>query len=516
MPLADVTNPVIINATSAVLQESGDFLRRVCFVSFGETNLLAKEFKEVFRSDYSKILNGHTELTNSLNNFFTRANNKSCVVLELGEQEGTPLEDSYSNKIKYLNNQSWFSFSDFCEWLYDTKWIISPNEETEAILKAYWNSVNTFNESQYQTFLTTNRLSASVESLKKFLKYLDSNWDRDYYVYLSEHNEKFKEFLTLDNLNEFLNLRETANYNDDNYHIWLEENGTYDNDYTEKIEDLNDFILQRLYPCYIYVLPNQLSKEDNLRKNLFEKYTEINAKTFFFVNLDISENLEATNAYYQKIKGLKSVAGFFDNTENKVGLASTVAGLFASNVFDISDLNPASPFNYKILNGSKYNELEYSTQQDIIQKGLNYLSDISGNTVLLNGRYQDLVAIDYWYQWDLVAFYLERDLKTLILNGVNNPINIVKYNQDGIDILESRVKATLANMINNGCVTEYAAAIDSATGEMISKGDLSVISFNDYIRANPDDYKNEIYKGISFYLRIGKYIRQVVLNATLG
>ncbi|EGV1470926.1 hypothetical protein JF110_001651 [Campylobacter jejuni] len=514
--LVDVTNPVVIKASSAILQESVEQLRRVCFVSLGETHLLDKEFKEVFRSNYKDILNGHTELTNNLNSFFSRANNKSCIVLELGEQENTPLDNTYDNKMRYLNTKDWFSSSQFYEYIYDTIFILQPENETTDILKAYWNTVNTFNKDQYQQYLTSNRLEDNTTSLKLYLNSLDIYWDKDYYNYLATTNETFKTSLTLDNLNKFLEEREADNYNDNDYHIWLEEQGVYGTDYTSKIEDLNDFILQKLYPCYVFVLPNKISKDINIRKNLFNLYNDINARTYFYVNLDVKENLDLPGSYYSKIKNCKCVAGFYDNSVGAVGLAAQVSGLFASNIFDISELNPASPFNYKTLNGLDFNEIEYTTQQKIIQSSLNFVGSISKNTVLLNGRFQDTYAIDYWYQWDLVAFYLERDLKALILNGVNNPVNIVKYDQTGIDILESRVKATLNNMINYGCLTEFGASIDPASGELKGRGSITTIPFNSYIKANPDDYKNEIYNGISFYLRIGKYIRQVVLNATLG
>ncbi|HDZ5024776.1 TPA: hypothetical protein RTG57_001726 [Campylobacter jejuni] len=514
--IVDVTNPVVIKASSAILQESVEQLRRVCFVSFGETKLLDKEFKEVYRSNYREFLNGHTELTKNLNGFFSRANNKSCVILELGEQTNTPLDDTYNNKMNYLNTQSWFSPSQFYEFIYDDKFIKNPDDETTDILIAYWNSVNHFNEDQYRQYLTSNRLDDNVISLKLYLNSLDIYWDKGYYEYLALSNQTFQDYLTSENLDNFLDERKKEQYNDDDYHIYLEENGVYEVDYTSKIDLLNNFIFQKLYPCYVFVLPNRIAKDANIRKNLFNNYNDINARIYFYVNLDTTESLDFPGSYYNKIKGCKCVAGFYDNSVDSVSLASQVAGLFASNIFDISELNPASPFNYKTLNGLNFNEIEYSTQQKVIQSSLNFIGSISKNVVLLNGRFQDTYAIDYWYQWDLVAFYLERDLKALILNGVNNPVNIVKYDQTGIDILESRVKATLNNMINYGCLTEFGASIDSASGELKGRSSITTIPFNSYIKANPDDYKNEIYNGISFYLRIGKYIRQVVLNATLG
>ena len=49
--LVDVTNPVVVNATTAITRESPTHLRRVCLVSLGQSNLEEGEFKEVFKYD---------------------------------------------------------------------------------------------------------------------------------------------------------------------------------------------------------------------------------------------------------------------------------------------------------------------------------------------------------------------------------------------------------------------------------------------------------------------------------
>lgn len=513
--LADVTKPVEIKATRTLLRESGDFLRRVCFVSFGETTLLDNEFKEVNSSDFRDVLNGHTELTNSLTNFFARANNKTCLVLEVGNQTGTALDDDYDNKIAYLKTQNWFDINNFYKYIYTQKWL-PKNTETTAIIKAYWNSINTFNESQYQQYLQSNRLSNNVGGIKKYLKSLDLNWDKDYYSYLAKTQADFKEELTKANLDEYLTNREANNYDDDDYHIYLEEHGTFNTDYSDKIEAINKFIADGLKPCYVFVLPNKISQDENISKDLFALYDDISSKTYFYVNLSPKENMDLPCSYYTKCKEHKSVAMFYDNTEGEIGLASMIAGVFASNTFDISINNPATPINYKNLAGCDFVDLNISLKNKLVQAGISFVDSIAQNILILNGRFADLTPIDYWYQWDLTSFNLQADLTHLIINGVNNPTNIIKYNQQGLDILESRVKATLKNMISNGCITEYAARLHPATGEMESRGEITMIDFNTYITQNPKDYENEIYNGISFYLRIGKYLRQVIVNATLG
>ena len=516
MALVDVTRPVIIRPTLQIARLGNEFLRRVCFVSLGETKLLKNEFKEVFNYDYKSFLNGYTETTNALNAFFAQASDKSCILLELGRQEGVPLQDGYNTKINYLNGLNWFYIDEFYRWIYYNKWVIAaPANETKDILIAYYNTISTYDAEHYKEWLQLNRLTDSVDNLKKYFTQLDSNWMNGYYAYLANTEDTFKAFVTNDVLTEWLNGLPSDRWNSEAYDIWRDERGTKNVDYLDKLTALDEYLTNTAMPSYIHYLPQQMLRDSRISSMIYQKYQDLQAKTYFFINANNDADFE-NNQIFKNAKDSKCVAVFFDNTLENYNLAASVAGLFASYKFDISDTNPSSPFNYKAILGVKYQCLIQSLQQNLIQKSLNFMATLANNSVLLNGRYTDSFPIEYRYQWDLVSFEVENALQTLILNGVNNPIYIVKYNQDGIDTIRSNIKATLNRMINWGCVTDFSARINSATGDMENIGDITAIDFNSYVSANPTDYENEIYAGISFYLRIGRYIRQVILSITLG
>lgn len=514
MALVNVTQPVVINPTLAITRMSNDFLRRVCFVSIGETNLLPQKYKEVYNFDYKTYLTGYTETTNALKAFFAQASDRSCILLELGKQEGKPLEDNYDNNVNYLLTLDWFNLQDFYRWIYFNKWL-PLSTETSEIVKAYYNTISKFDEEDYQDFLGINRLLDNLENLKKYLIQLDDAWDRNYYNYLAENQEDFKSFITHNVLKEWLNSLPEGYFYTPAYNIWREENGTKNVDYKDKIDKLKDYLTNTEKPSYIHYLPQQMLKDSRIGSILYSAYEGLQHKTYFFINASQNEDIESNKAV-ELANNRKCVAVFYDNTKEGYNLASSVAGLFASFKFDISDTNPSSPFNYKVIQGVEFNNLLQGMQYQLIQKSLNFLATLANNNVLLNGRYTDTMSIDYRYQWDLVSFEVENALQTLLLNGVNNPIYIVKYNQSGIDTIRSNIKATLNKMISWGCVTDYSAKINSATGEMEDLGDITAIDFNTYVLNNPKDYENEIYGGISFYLRVGRYIRQVVLSITLG
>lgn len=515
MALVDVTQPVVIKPTLQISRASRDYLRRVCFVSLGETNLLTKEYKEVFNYDYKTYLNGYTETTNALQAFFAQASDKSCILLELGKQEGQPVEANYNTKVQYLNTQDWFEIDDFYEWVYYNKWVTTPDNETKDIITAYYNTISTFDEGNYTEWLSLNRLTDTVANLKEYLNQLNSTWMNQYWSYLATTVPTFQALLVEGTLDEWLASLPAGYWSKSAYDIWRDENGTKNTDYSEKIKALEEYLTNATEAAYIYYLPQQMLSDARISSRIYQKYNDLQSKTYFFINCPGDADIES-NQIINNASNSKCVAVFYNNTLAGYNLAASVCGLFASYKFDISDTNPASPFNYKTLEGVKFNTLTQAMQQSLIQASLNFMSTLANNNVLLNGRYADTYPIDYRYQWDLVSFEVENSLQTLILNGVNNPIYIVKYNQDGIDTIRSNIKATLNRMINQGCVTDFSATLNSATGEMENLGDITAIEFNTYVLANPQDYENEIYGGISFYLRIGRYIRQVVLSITLG
>lgn len=519
--LVDVTNPVIINATTAITRESPSHLRRVLLVSLGWTTLDAREYQEVFKYDYKNLIKPYTEMVKKCEAFFSQADNKGLTILELGKQIGTPLESTYDTLLQFCEMFTEFNLNNFYEWIYNIKWIEKGTQETKDVLITFYNyyqPASPFDNNVYNEWCNINQ--KNKDEVGNLIEYFDlvlpRNWKNSYYDYLAKENTDFQVLLTLDNLNEYIvNLNDTF-FVEEDYEIYLEEKGTKEKDYSTKIQALNEFITNNEFPCYIFLLPDGMGEDETIGASLFAQYSQLSNNTYFFINFS-NDNLSLykNSNIFNQIKNQKSAALFVNNTVNS-DLAALTGGLFASYKFDLSDTNPASPLNYKTLKGVTKQPVTLPLRQQMVQDSVNFIDDIANQLVLMNGRYGDAFTIDYRYQWDLTSFQVAASLKQLILNGVNNPIYVIKYNQDGIDILKSRVKSVLNQMISYGCVTEYAEGLESATGELINIGEISCIDFRSYISSNPEDYENEIYSGISFYLRIGKYIRQVIMNVTLG
>lgn len=579
--LPDVTNPVVINASTTTLIQSDYFLRRVCFVSFGDTLLEVGKYQLVDRTDYTNILDATNETSVNLHTFFNYATNKMCGVLELGGQPNTPIADTYENLSSYLTTLDSNYYANYLSAIYAT-WEAGGNEtydilhlyartfyptefkenewlgyiynkwfsdnESEAIIKNFFTAQHSadFVQANYETWLTEQSKTDSLESLKEYIVSLNlSYWPFDYYMYLSDTEDTFKALLTTTNLKAFLDsvnipyagsyytyldstsasfqalktlesLKTFASslpvYSTEGYDAWRTAQGQYDTDYSAKIAALKSYIDGGSTRNYIYILPSSLYSY-NGTAGLISQYSQPNDKLYFM--LKVSDD-PSTSENFKRFSGLKSFVGVYDNGAATNSLTGAIAGKFSSSIFDIGPTLKASPLNYKTILGFNYTELGKSLQRSLNDSGVSFASSLVGNPVIMNGRCGDLRPFDYWYQWDLTAYNIDQKLTALLLNGINNPNYIVQYNQNGIDTVNATIVSTLNNMISEGCVTEFGATYDPATNTLTNIGFTLAIDFYTYISVNPLDYQNEVYGGISFYIRIGRYIRQVIINVTLG
>ena len=512
MANADIRNPIVINATTAALIQSGDFLRAVCFVSCGDTNLDENEFYQTDRTEYADILNGaKSAFANRLSNFFAYASNKLAGIIELGAQPVTPAIANYDNLLDYDKTLTSWDEGKWLAYVYN----LWKANETEDIFKNWLQTQDAFVQSNYEQWLKDNNKTDNLQSLQEYAQTLSlGDYPTNYYQFLEQSEQSFQKLETYANLLAFSkDSSNLAEWTQEGYDAYLLSIGTKSKDYSDKIAKLKDFIDNGNSRNYIYALPKEFYEFEGTSA-FTKEYIDTNSKQYFA--LEVPSNA-SNDGILVKFEGQKSVIAIHSNgadgTNNAVG---AVLGKFASAQFDISESLKASPLNYKFLNGFNFEELAGSTQRALIQANVSYVSSKAGNTLIMNGRCMDSRPLDYWYQWDLTAFAIETAIIQLILNGVNNPNYVIQYNQNGIDTITSSVIATLNSQISKGCVTEFGATFNSATNELENIGYIVAVDYYSYIKAMPEHYQNEIYGGISFYLRIGRYIRQVVLNVTLN
>jgi hypothetical protein len=113
---------------------------------------------------------------------------------------------------------------------------------------------------------------------------------------------------------------------------------------------------------------------------------------------------------------------------------------------------------------------------------------------------------NWWYTIDWVQIEVNLNLSNAIINGSNNPLAPLYYNQDGINYLETVLFHTMQSASTFGMVLgkiemtgydgpDLSAAING--GQFAGKCNVNAVPFLNYTLANPGDYKIGEYDGLS-------------------
>lgn len=143
------------------------------------------------------------------------------------------------------------------------------------------------------------------------------------------------------------------------------------------------------------------------------------------------------------------------------------------------------------------------------------------NAMLVWGHMADGNPFNYWYSVDWAQINLDLNLSNEIINGSNNPINPLYYNQQGIDRLQARARKTMASAVSYGLAlgnvitteldqTAFVAALDAGTyaGNVV----INAIPFANYNSLNPSDYAIGKYAGLSAVYTPARGFEQIIFN----
>lgn len=143
------------------------------------------------------------------------------------------------------------------------------------------------------------------------------------------------------------------------------------------------------------------------------------------------------------------------------------------------------------------------------------------NTVLFWGTTMDLKDFTFWYGVDWTQINLEISLANEIINGSNEPINPLYYNQAGINRLQTVATSVLQEGITDGMLTGdlVQTELDSTTflqnlDNAVYAGDcvVNAIPFLTYTLANPSDFPAGKYAGLSAVALISRGFVQIIFN----
>jgi hypothetical protein len=157
--------------------------------------------------------------------------------------------------------------------------------------------------------------------------------------------------------------------------------------------------------------------------------------------------------------------------------------------------------------------------------GTGYEGGVS-NTILLYGKTLDGNDFNkYWYSADNVQVNLDLFTSNAVINGSNNPLAPLNYNQAGINSLQGVAGQVMNNEVAYGLAlgqvvltqltgAQLAAAL--ASGVYAGQIVVNAVPFFNYVQTNQTDYPLGIYRGLSVAYTVQLGFSQIIYNVTIS
>jgi hypothetical protein len=262
-----------------------------------------------------------------------------------------------------------------------------------------------------------------------------------------------------------------------------------------EVAALKTYMEEPLKAFYAYLVPATWDKDPDFI-TLTKLYTANEAKQYFFVLTDVPTD----SNYLTPYDNIKSVIAVNDDTYPTTNAAASVMWNLVS--ASPSEINKVPPMAFRFLQAVNANQAKASILATMTKQNINYVGTGAeggiANTILIKGVTSDGNDMTYWYSVDWVQINVDMMLANAVINGSNNPINPLYYDQDGID----RLQLVAQGVFNTG--TSYGLVNGSPV--------VNAISFKTYTKDNPNDYKIGRYAGLSATYTPMRGFTEIIFN----
>lgn len=215
--------------------------------------------------------------------------------------------------------------------------------------------------------------------------------------------------------------------------------------------------------------------------------------------------ITATLSNYTSWVNKKAAVVMVQDTTAPSTECSIAAMLWNALNYNPSNTNKVAPMAFKYLVGVTAFTGNKTTQQQLKTANVNYVGTGAeggiSNTLVLWGVTNDGRDYTYWYSVDWIQININRSLSNAIINGSNNPINPLYYNQAGINTLQKVAQGT----VNSGI----------AFGLVLAPATVQAVSFVDYVADNPSDYAIGKYAGLSLTYTPARGFIEIIFNVNV-
>ena len=179
--------------------------------------------------------------------------------------------------------------------------------------------------------------------------------------------------------------------------------------------------------------------------------------------------------------------------------------------FKPSSTNRLPPSQYRILSAvTPYSPLSQSLVNTYVNGNINFIGTGAegglSNAIMITGKTLNGTPMNVAYSIDWTQVNINYAISNAVINGSNNTVNPLYYNQDGINSLQ-QVAATVGNQaIQAGLALGQVVTTSLDTTTFLTNVDagkyagnfvINAIPFNTYVAQNPSDYANQLYAGFT-------------------
>lgn len=276
---------------------------------------------------------------------------------------------------------------------------------------------------------------------------------------------------------------------------YLLELGVQKSGVSAEIAALKAYMEDPLKRFYAYLVPQTWDGNAEFI-TLAKLYTANEAMQYFFV---LTKTPGDTN-YVSPYAGIKSIIAQADDTYPATNAAAATMWNFVS--ASPSEINKVPPMAFRYLQAVNAHKGKNSILTTMTKQNINYVDTGAeggiSNTILVKGVTSDGNDMTYWYSVDWVQINVDMQLANTVINGSNNPINPLYYNQDGIDRLQQVAQGVFNTGVSYGLVN----------GQPV----VDAVPFRQYTKTNPNDYGIGRYAGLSAVYTPMRGFTEIIFN----
>jgi hypothetical protein len=306
--------------------------------------------------------------------------------------------------------------------------------------------------------------------------------------------------------------------------VWVLDLG-YQSQSSNEVTALQTWLTNNPLTIYGFLLPRHFGSNSTILgtsaiptafTNLLKVYENPEAMEYFWLTVT-SSTMTNLGPTFKDVIQLVEAPVLTDPTQinltDPTGEFTLAALFYNALAYRASNTNRIAPMAFKYVYGVTQYPQKGNGPLLVSFKtaNTNYISTGAEGGIAFTMVYEGVTLdghdyFNWWYTIDWVQIEINLNLSNAIINGSNNPLAPLYYNQDGINYLETVLYSTMQDAQTFGMVLgkiemtqldgpDLTNAINGGT--FAGKCDVNAVPFLNYTLSNPGDYKIGEYDGLS-------------------